>query len=93
MRHSTCLSKHGVEPARDARYLGHGFQVNLMEEIVERVNVVDVLVFEDLIKLFPLGIRGVLVSGYRYFTGIDGSSPYFEIHTSLKDRFFSHEVT
>ena len=38
--------------------------LNLAEYIVEIVNIMDILVLEDLIKLFSFGIRRVLIGGY-----------------------------
>lgn len=57
--------------------------LNLVEYIVEIVDIMDILVLEDLIKLFSFCVRRVLIRGYRYFSGINRSGPYFDVHARL----------
>ncbi len=63
--HSTSarLSKHDVEPSRNARHIRWGTLFDLVEHIIEILDTMDTFVLEDLVKLLFLSIRRVLIRG------------------------------
>lgn len=63
-----------------------------VEHMVEIVNFMDTFILEDLVKLFSLSVRRVLIGGYRYSSGINHSRPDLQINTSLHGSFVRHEV-
>ena len=49
--------------------------VNLAEHIVEIVNTMNGLVFENLVELFSFSVGRLPIRGYRYSTGINRTGP------------------